>query len=55
MSNDKRSPRELQAMTLDELLDSLPLVPWDQNDPDPLVQKAIRQSATTAPAATGAA
>lgn len=37
-------------MTLDELLGSLPLKPWDQNDPDPLVQKAIRLSAATAPA-----
>ena len=38
-------------MTLDELLDSLPTVPWDKDDPDPLVQLAIRlSSATTAPA-----
>ena len=49
-----RSPRELEAMTLDELLDSLPLKPWDKDDPDPLVQLAIRLSATTAPADPGA-
>lgn len=36
-------------MTLDELLDSLHLRPWDKDDPDPLVQKAIGLSATTAP------
>lgn len=46
----KHSPQELEAMTLDELLDSLPLRPWDKDDPDPLVQKAIGLSATTAPA-----
>ncbi len=45
-----RSPQELKEMTLDELLDSLPLKPWDKDDPDPLVQKAIRLSSTTAPA-----
>lgn len=49
-----RSPQELEAMTLDELLDSLPLKPWDKDDPDPLVQLAIRMSATTAPADPGA-
>ena len=27
-------------MTLDELLDSLPLKPWDKDDPAPLVQLA---------------
>jgi hypothetical protein len=45
-----RSHQELKEMTLDELLDSLPLKPWDKDDPDPLVQKAIQQSSTTAPA-----
>lgn len=44
-----RSPQELKEMTLDELLNSLPLTPWDKDDPDPLVQKLIRQSSTTAP------
>jgi hypothetical protein len=50
----KRGPQELEAMTLDELLDSMPLKPWDQDDPDPLVQKAIRLSGATAPADLGA-
>lgn len=49
----KHSQQELEAMTLDELLDSLPMRPWDKDDPDPLVQKAIRLSATTAPADLG--
>lgn len=49
----KRGPLELKEMKLDEMLDSLPLVPRDQDDPAPLVQKAIRLSATTAPAALG--
>lgn len=40
-------------MTLDELLDSLHLRPWDKDDPDPLVQKAIGLSATMAPADIG--
>lgn len=40
-------------MTLDELLDSQPMRPWDKDDPDPLVQKAIRLSATIAPADLG--
>lgn len=35
-----RSPQE----ALDELLASLPTVPWDKNDPDPLIQLAIRLS-----------
>ena len=49
-----RSPQELKEMTLDELLDSLPLKPLDKEDPDPLVQKVIRQACTTAPEDLGA-
>lgn len=43
---------KLKDMTLEELLDSLPLPPLDVNDPDPLMRKAARLYFSMGPEAT---
>lgn len=42
-------PKPLEALTLEELIESLPLPPLDPNDPDPLMQKVARSINALAP------
>lgn len=51
-SNVNKKP--LKEMTLEELMDSLPLPPWDVNDSDPLMRKAARLSFSMEHEATSA-
>ena len=34
--------KTLEEMSLEELLESLPIPPWDVNDPDPWMRKSAR-------------
>lgn len=49
-----RMQKTLEEMTLEELLDSLPLPPLDPNDPDPWMRRVALRASTTAPGTASA-